>query len=109
MYVSRDKASAIVFAYSTNSDHWNNLVPRLHLRGLLPDAEYEVTEPFPNDIAQSAGNFMLIESGGPSSILVLLLSNLLLVPVYQLGVSTVALTGDILMNAGLPGKCCRQT
>lgn len=28
MYVSQDKSQAIVFAFSLNSDHWSNLVPR---------------------------------------------------------------------------------
>jgi len=87
MYVSRDQARAVVFAFSINSDHWNNLAPRLTLRGLIPEAEYDITEPYPNDITQQAGNFMLIESD---------------VPIYQLGRSDVVLTGETLMNAGLP-------
>lgn len=28
MYVSRNKEHAVVFAFSMNSDHWSNLVPR---------------------------------------------------------------------------------
>jgi alpha-galactosidase len=28
MYVTRDKRDAVVFAFSLNSDHWSNLVPR---------------------------------------------------------------------------------
>jgi hypothetical protein len=64
MYVSRDKAQAVVFAFSVNSDHWSNLVPRLTLQGLLPEAEYEVTEPYPNNITQSAGTLMVIETEG---------------------------------------------
>ena len=36
MYVSRDQSHAVVFAFSLNSDHWSNLVPRLQLRGLDP-------------------------------------------------------------------------
>lgn len=28
MYVSRDRENAVVFAFSVNSDHWSNLVPR---------------------------------------------------------------------------------
>jgi hypothetical protein len=66
MYVTRDKSEAVVFAFSTNSDHWNNLVPRLPLQGLLPDVEYELTEPTPNDIKRAAGNYMMIESDGKS-------------------------------------------
>lgn len=64
MYVSRDKSQAVVFVFSLNSDHWNNLVPRLYLQGLMETAEYEVTEPFPNDITQSTGNYMVIETDG---------------------------------------------
>jgi hypothetical protein len=62
MYVNREKTEAIVFAFSTNSDHWNTLVPRLFLKGLEPHTEYELSEPFPNNITQSAGSYMLIES-----------------------------------------------
>ena len=64
MYVTRDKQQAVVFAFSLNSDHWSNLVPRLQLQGLLPDAEYEVTEPMPNNITQASGNLMIIETEG---------------------------------------------
>ncbi|KAJ1430460.1 Melibiase-domain-containing protein [Ochromonadaceae sp. CCMP2298] len=64
MYVSRDKSQAVVFAFSMNSDHWSNLVPRLLLQGLLPDAEYEITEPMPNNITQASGNLMIIETEG---------------------------------------------
>ena len=64
MYVSRDKSQAVVFAFSLNSDHWSNLVPRLQLQGLLPEAEYEVTEPLPNNITQASGNLMIIETEG---------------------------------------------
>ena len=64
MYVSRDKSQAVVFAFSLNSDHWSNLVPRLQLQGLLPDAEYEVSEPLPNNITQASGNLMIIETEG---------------------------------------------
>jgi hypothetical protein len=67
MYVSRDKSDAVVFAFSTNSDHWSNLVPRLCLQGLLPSVEYEVTEPAPNDIAQASGTYMIIETEGEFS------------------------------------------
>jgi hypothetical protein len=66
MYVSRDKSQAVVFAFSLNSDHWSNLVPRLLLQGLLPDAEYEVSEPLPNNITQASGNLMIIETEGTS-------------------------------------------
>lgn len=89
MYVSRDKTKAVVFVFSANSDHWSNLVPRLLLQGLSPDAEYEVQEPYPNNLTQAAGNMMLIESSGP---------------VYQLGVASAVMTGQILMKAGLPIK-----
>jgi hypothetical protein len=66
MYVSRDKSQAVVFAFSLNSDHWSNLVPRLLLQGLLPDAEYEVSEPQPNNVTQGTGNLMIIETEGES-------------------------------------------
>jgi hypothetical protein len=64
MYVSRDKSEAVVFAFSLNSDHWSSLVPRLQLQGLLPEAEYEVTEPLPNNITQASGNLIIIETKG---------------------------------------------
>ena len=89
MYVSRDKLRAVVFAFSMNSDHWSNLVPRLLLQGLLPDDVYEITEPIPNNMAQSTGNLRITE---------------LEVPVYQLGYNSVRLSGEILMSAGLPVK-----
>jgi len=89
MYVSRNKQYAVVFAFSMNSDHWSNLAPRLHLQGLIPTAEYEVSEPIPNNISQQSGNNRIIESD---------------IRVYQLGRPTVMLTGDILMNIGLPIK-----
>jgi hypothetical protein len=103
MYVTRDKSDAIVFVFSVNSQHWNNLVPRLPLRGLLPDAVYEVTEPNPNDITQVAGTFFMIETDGKLSFLCFFCSYpLLKAPAYQLGVSSALLTGDILMSGGLP-------
>ena len=89
MYVSRDKLRSVVFAFSMNSDHWSNLVPRLLLQGLLPDEVYEITEPIPNNMAQSTGNLRITE---------------LEVPVYQLGYNSVRLSGEILMSAGLPIK-----
>jgi hypothetical protein len=64
MYVSRDKNAAVVFAFSVNSDHWSNLVPRLMLQGLIPDAEYEVCEPLPDNVIQNTGNLMIIECEG---------------------------------------------
>jgi hypothetical protein len=67
MYVTVDQKEAVIFAFSVNSDHWSNLVPRLILRGLDAMAEYIVSEPLPNNIVQSS---MVIESN---------------VPVYQLG------------------------
>jgi len=87
MYVTRDKKQAIVFVFCMNSDHWSSVVPRLFLQGLEQDAEYEVSEPAPNNLTQASGNLMLIESE---------------VPVYQLGQPSVILTGNILMHAGLP-------
>ena len=89
MYVSKDKKEAVVFCFSLNSDHWSNLVPRLMLRGLDPKIEYEVTEPLPNNIAQQAGNFKIVEME---------------TSIYQLGYDSVTLSGDHLMNAGLPVK-----
>jgi len=89
MYVTRDKSQAVVFAFSMNSDHWSNLVPRLQLQGLINDAEYEITEPVPNNVTQAKANLMIIETEAP---------------VYQLGANKVCLTGQLLMNAGLPVK-----
>jgi hypothetical protein len=89
MYVSRDKSEAVVFAFSVGSDHWSNVVPRLLLDGLDPMAEYEVTEPTPNNLTQQSGNLMIIETE---------------MPVYQLGFQSVTLSGSILMHAGLPVK-----
>lgn len=64
MFVNATRQQAVVFAFSLNSDHWSNLVPRLPLQGLDPNAEYEVTEPIPNNVTQSTGNVMLLESEG---------------------------------------------
>ena len=89
MYVSRDRAEAIVLGFSYNSDHWSSLVPRLPLQGLDPEADYEITEPYPNNVTQMEGTLMMIESE---------------VPIYQLSVNAVVLAGSILMTAGLPGK-----
>lgn len=89
MYVSRDKQRAVVFAFSMNSDHWSNLAPRLLLQGLQADSIYEVTEPLPNNMTQSTGNLRVTETE---------------VPIYQLGISRVCLSGDVLMSAGLPIK-----
>jgi hypothetical protein len=69
----------VVFAFSTNSDHWNNLVPRLPLQGLLPEVEYELTEPTPNDIKRAAGNYMMIESDGKNAAFE---NNFYLLPVF---------------------------
>lgn len=64
MYVKPDKSEALLFVFCLNSDHWSKFVPRLHLNGLLPNAEYEITEPSPSNITQSKGTLMLIESEG---------------------------------------------
>lgn len=89
MYVSQDKTEAVVFCFSLNSDHWSNLVPRLQLQGLDPKIEYEIQEPLPNNIAQQAGNFKIIETE---------------LSIYQLGYASVTLSGAHLMQAGLPIK-----
>ena len=89
MFVSRDRLRGVCFAFSLNSDHWSNLVPRLTLRGLRKDAEYMITEPFPNNLKQQAGNFKIIESD---------------VRQYQLGQEVTKLRGSHLMMAGLPVK-----
>ena len=78
-----------MFCFSLNSDHWSNLVPRLMLQGLDPAVEYELTEPLPNNIAQQAGNFKIVEMD---------------TSIYQLGYDSVTLSGAHLMNAGLPIK-----
>eukprot|EP01031_Cornospumella_fuschlensis_P034588 gene34588-41883_t len=89
MYVTRDKSEAVVFAFSFNSDHWSDLVPRLILQGLEEQADYELIEPLPNNVTQSTGNLMIIEAP---------------VPVFQLGVPSITLSGKVLMTAGLPVK-----
>ena len=89
MFVSKGKDEAVVFAFSLNSRHWSALVPPLFLKGLLPDAEYIITEPIPNNIQQSTGTNKIVES---------------LEPAYQLGHSSCIMTGQILMKAGLPIK-----
>jgi hypothetical protein len=105
-----------------NSDHWSNLVPRLQLQGLINDAEYEITEPVPNNVTQAKANLMIIETEGTagrgcihthSSIIsyhtchigswLIILYHIMSAPVYQLGANKVCLTGQLLMNAGLPG------
>ncbi|RYG60163.1 hypothetical protein EON64_19520 [archaeon] len=84
------------------------------MQGLLPEAEYEVTEPYPNNITQSSGTLMMVESEGEQACVWHsgnTLSNSFVtrcvhvVPVYQLGVPSMVMTGDILMHAGLPSKC----
>lgn len=62
---------------------------RLLLRGLLPQEQYEITEPIPNNMSQGSGNLKIVTTE---------------VPVYQLGYPSVVLTGDILMSCGLPIK-----
>ena len=64
MYVSRDKREAVVCAFSVNSDHWSNIVPRLMLRGLNPETEYEISEPIPNNVQQQVDNLKIIETLG---------------------------------------------
>ena len=66
----------------------------MQLKGLLPNAEYEVTELLPNNLTQQSGNLRIIETE---------------VSVYQLGYSSIILTGEILMQAGLPGKFVKYT
>ena len=78
MYVSRDLSESVVFAFSMNSDHWSNLVPRLKLQGLDKNAEYVVSEPVPNNMGQEIGNFKIKE---------------IETPLFQLGYSRVILTG----------------
>ena len=65
------------------------LLRHLMLQGLDPTIEYEVTEPLPNNIAQQAGNFKIVEMD---------------TSIYQLGYDSVTLSGAHLMNAGLPVK-----
>jgi alpha-galactosidase len=60
MYVLRTKdhhgqwhaTKAAVFAFNMSSTFWSNMVPRLLLRGLDPDALYTVSEPLPNNRMQ---------------------------------------------------------
>ncbi len=48
----------------------NMISVRLMLQGLDPEAEYEITEPIPNNITQATGNLMIIESAGKRIILI---------------------------------------
>ena len=68
MFVTRDKTEALVFAFSVNSDHWSNIVPRLKLQGLSCEEDYEITEPIPNNVLQQVDNLKIIETLGTCSL-----------------------------------------
>lgn len=89
MFVKRDKTEALIFAFNLNSDHWSILVPRLHCQGLIPEYDYEITEPIPNNVFQASSNLRIERSDDP---------------IYQLGYKSIQLSGAILMKAGLPIK-----
>ena len=86
-------AAAAVFAFNRSSTFWSNLVPRLQLRGLDPDALYDVREPLPNNRTQKSGTLEVIRT--PS-------------PVYQLGAACVRMDGATLMHAGIPVRFLTQ-
>jgi hypothetical protein len=64
------------------------VIIRLYLQGLSPDLEYAITEPIPSFTSQSTNN-ILVEAE---------------VSIAQLGYTSVTLTGETLMAAGLPIK-----
>jgi hypothetical protein len=43
------------------------LLIRLPLQGLEAEAEYELVEPLPNNVTQSTGTLMIIETAGESN------------------------------------------
>lgn len=89
IYVSPTKEEAVLFVFNINSMHWSNLVPRLNLKGLDKNFEYEICEQLPNNLYQSLGNLKITESNAP---------------IYQLNFEKIILTGEILMSCGLPLK-----
>ena len=82
-----------VFAFNRSSTFWSNLVPRLQLRGLDPNALYDVREPLPNNRMQKSGTLEVIRTPGP---------------VYQLGAACVRMDGATLMHAGIPVRFLTQ-
>ncbi len=75
---------------------------RLHLQGLLPTAEYELSEPLPNNMMQQKGNLRIIETESKFRCYANYMVISIIAPVYQLEYAKVILTGAILMKAGLP-------
>jgi hypothetical protein len=41
-----------------------SFINRLFLQGLDPEAEYEITEPLPNNMSQAKGNLRITEDAG---------------------------------------------
>jgi len=96
-YVLKDRAgratAAAAFAFNMSSTFWSNLVPRLCLRGLDPEALYTVTEPLPNNRTQKMGTLEVVRTPQP---------------VYQLGAEKVKMYGASLMHMGIPVRFLTQ-
>eukprot|EP00924_Labyrinthula_sp_SR-Ha-C_P004556 augustus_masked-scaffold_1-processed-gene-4.0-mRNA-1 protein AED:0.03 eAED:0.03 QI:0/0/0/1/1/1/2/0/700 len=88
-YVTKDKIEAVVCVFNHSSEFWSEVVPRLKLRGLDPDASYCVTEPIPNNRTKLKENLQVVKTE---------------VPVYQFGSRNVILKGRTLQNGGIPLK-----
>ena len=96
------------------SSHGSSLIAlcfRLMLQGLLPDSIYEICEPLPGHFTQGASNYRIVETEGEilrhwltRNSIMTVLHIYFLAPIYQLGVDRAFMTGQILMNAGLPSE-----
>ena len=94
MYVLGPTATkAVVFAFNMSSTFWSNLVPRLLLRGLDPAAQYQVSEPLPNNRMQKSGTLEVVQTPAP---------------IYQLGAHKVCMHGAALMEVGIPLRFLTQ-
>ncbi|KAL3927713.1 MAG: hypothetical protein SGPRY_002698, partial [Prymnesium sp.] len=85
--------AAAVFAFNGSSTFWSNLVPPLQLKGLNPEALYDVHEPLPNNRMQKTGTLEVVRTPGH---------------VYQLGAAYVRMNGATLMHAGIPVRFLTQ-
>ena len=81
-----DKSKALFVAFSSHSQHWSNLAPRLRLAGLDPAATYEVNEPLPNN--KVVNPELLIKEVEE--------------PQFLFGSAAVRVQGATLMKAGVP-------
>ncbi|CAN8076271.1 unnamed protein product [Agarophyton chilense] len=87
MFVSRDQRRAVVMAINVRRIV-GRLLPRLKLRGLLADAQYQVEELCPGTVIRNSDTGAIDHSPGG---------------VYQYG-EVLTMTGRTLENAGLPVK-----